>query len=431
MSQKNVKLKTYLDVIGIPKLKNEQKMIVSSVLNKKDVIGVLPTGFGKSVCYVLPQLILGKTVFIVSPLISLIQDQQRKYKHVSYIMACHSNTTTITKPREDENISSEAIKYAMFEGSLHGLIYMTPENFMKHKHSIMKLRNEIGLIAIDECHCISTWSDFRDGYSSFYQVHEWFEGVKRPPILAVTGTATESTLLKVSNVLQLNNPVHIQLPPTRKNLALHVVEESNFIKCIKYIRDRVKGQVIIYCKTRKNTEKMAVALKSWGYAVGFYHAGLDTKTRTKIQDDFTSGTIQIMCATIAFGMGIDISNIETIIHYGLPKNLEAYCQEIGRAARKEELRGKCYIIWKKQDHVLNKMFIDNIKDPELRTDEWIKNTAMRKFIDNKHVCRMKVIHEYFKKKNCNLINQFQNCNLCDVCVTSMTTRSMTTSKYFS
>ena len=167
--QTSVKLRNYLEPIGIQKLKKEQKHIIESLLNKKDVIGVLPTGFGKSLCYLLPQLILKKTVIVVSPLISLIEDQQKKYSHVTTILASYSNIATVTEPLKTSR-TLEEIKKNIYNGSIPALIYMTPENFMKQRKLIMNIINSIGLIAIDECHCISTWSDFRDGYSNFYQV---------------------------------------------------------------------------------------------------------------------------------------------------------------------------------------------------------------------------------------------------------------------
>ena len=400
-------LKTYLNKLGIEKLKPEQKQIITGVLNKRDILGVLPTGFGKSICYILPHMILKKTVIVISPLISLMKDQQRRYSKTCTIVTSFSQNMDI-----NHNQMTHDQKKNIFDGKLPCIIYITPESFLNKEHWIKGMSKNICLIAIDECHCISSWSEFRQSYSNLNKVKDWFNNNNCPSIMAVTGTATKETIKTVSRVLKLNNPLNIHLSPTRDNLHLSVLYKENFQHSIRLIRDKISGKTIIYCKTKKDTEKIANAISCWGFSSGYYHAGLSSDERNMTQDSFTNGDTQVMCATIAFGMGIDICDIETIIHYGIPKDMESYCQEIGRAARKKNMEGNCCILWSKGDFFINKRFLENIYDPVFRQKQKNQMRSMENYVKNGDICRMELINNYFQGINQDKIM----CNKCDNCV---------------
>ncbi len=402
-----VPLKNYLEKLGLSKLKKEQKEIVTSVLNGKDIIGVLPTGFGKSICYILPHMILMKTVIVISPLISLMKDQQRRYKDVCTIVTSFSQNMDL----DDRQITHDQ-KKDIFDGKLPCVIYMTPENFLSRESWIKGMEKHISLIAIDECHCISSWSEFRSSYTALNKINKWFK--KRPPIMAVTGTATKKTINLVANVLELKNPVYIHISPTRDNLNLSVMYKHDFKNSISIIRDKIQGKTIVYCKTQKDTEKISNALSHWGYVSGYYHAGLSRENRDSVQNKFTLGKIEVLAATVAFGMGIDISDIETIIHYGIPKDMESYCQEIGRAARNKNMQGTCCILWSKGDFVINNIFLKKIDDYELRSKQREQMKGIELYVKNTNICRMRLIRDYFQGTYYS--SDGFKCNNCDNCM---------------
>lgn len=394
-----VKYSHHLSRLGVTKLKPEQKNIITSVINRKDTLAILPTGFGKSLCYVLPHLITNRNVIVVSPLVSLIRDQELKYMRIC-------NTFVMTGSRiafngqDGMNVSND-----ISSGTTKALIFMTPETLLNRRSWITNI--DILTIAIDECHCITEWANFRQGYSELSRIVSWF--IHRPSILAVTATATSNTEKTIIDFFQLENTTKVRVSAVRSDLELFVEQKKGIAKDIKYIEKIASGKTIVYCKTRKDTEKLTSRLRCIG-GVANYHAGMAVSDRELVQDEFTSGKCRVIVATNAFGMGVDIPDISTVIHYGLPKDVDSYCQEIGRAARSPDINGKCYVLWGKADFAVNTMFINNIHDPQEKNYQQKKSWAINRYIDNCSVCRMHYLAAYFDPQV-----KISKCLKCDIC----------------
>ena len=398
MPQK-ISYKQLLPKLGVTTLKKEQKQIITAVLNGKDTLCILPTGFGKSLCYVLPHMITKRNVVIVSPLVSLIRDQEQKYMNVCNTFVIQGNRIAFNG-ENGIDVSDDIQK-----GKKTALIFITPEKLLYKKDWISSL--DILTIAIDECHCITEWANFRKGYQELSSIVTWF--IERPPLISLTATATSSTVNTISQFFKLNNPLLIRVSAIRDDLYLIVEQKDGIAKDLKYMGDIAKGKTIIYCKTRKDTEKVADRLRCPG-GVAHYHAGMTNKERLETQDGFASGKYRVIVATIAFGMGIDQPDISTIIHYGMPKDIESYCQEIGRAARSPDIQGTCYLLWGKSDFIVNKTFINNIYDPQEKAYQQKKSYALNRYINNISACRMAFIEHYFDPES-----KPQKCMKCDIC----------------
>ena len=406
---KKISIKEHLKILGISKLKDKQKEIINSFLRKKDTIGILPTGYGKSICYFLPYLMKNKSVIVISPLISLMEDQNNKLNEKGIKTIIFNSThghimQTIAGQTKYSNILKNNEKY---------IIYFSPESFIANQYIVKNIiqHNSLSLIAIDECHCISTWSDFRSDYKNLSLIKDWIEEYKRKiPILCLTATATKDIIYDIVDKLKLKEPNIIKESIYKDNLKIFVHEKSKLnedvFKMKKFINNSEKG--IIYCKTRKDTETLSKELKGYGVKCNYYHAGLNTKNRSKVQNNFSEGKIKIIIATIAFGMGIDISDINLIIHYGISKNLESYYQEIGRGGRDGKMV-KCHIIWSNRDFSTNRYFLSNIKDQEFKQKEMKKIIEIEKFVKS-NKCRMKLICQYFDD------NFVSDCGKCDNCI---------------
>tara|TARA_B100000902_G_scaffold82890_1_gene87481 strand:- start:2904 stop:4154 length:1251 start_codon:yes stop_codon:yes gene_type:complete len=398
MPQK-ISYKQLLPKLGVATLKIEQKQIITAVLNGKDTLCILPTGFGKSLCYVLPHMLTKRNVVIVSPLVSLIRDQEQKYMNVCNTFVIQGNRIAFNG-ENGIDVSDDIQK-----GKKTALIFITPEKLLYKKDWISSL--DILTIAIDECHCITEWANFRKGYQELSSIVTWF--IERPPLISLTATATSSTVNTISQFFKLNNPLLIRVSAIRDDLYLIVEQKDGIAKDLKYMGDIAKGKTIIYCKTRKDTEKIADRLRCPG-GVAHYHAGMTNKERLETQDGFASGKYRVIVATIAFGMGIDQPDISTIIHYGMPKDIESYCQEIGRAARSPDIQGTCYLLWGKSDFIVNKTFINNIYDPQEKAYQQKKSYALNRYINNISACRMAFIEHYFDPES-----KPQKCMKCDIC----------------
>ena len=284
--------KKLLPKLGVSDLKKEQKKIITSVLNGKDTLCILPTGFGKSLCYVLPHMITNRNVIIVSPLVSLIRDQEQKYKSVCNTFVMHGARVAFNG---NEDVS-EDIYQDIKNGKKTALIFITPEKLLFRKNWITSI--DILAIAIDECHCISEWANFRQGYQELSSIVTWF--IDRPPIISLTATATKSTINTISDFFKLNDPLLIRVSAIRNDLSLFVQKKDGIAKDLKYMASISIGKTIIYCKTRKDTEKVADRLRVNG-GIAYYHAGMNLSERTEVQDGFSKGKYRIIAATIAFG----------------------------------------------------------------------------------------------------------------------------------
>src|SRR5258706_5014830 len=322
MSFENLQL-TLKTKFGFHQFRPHQEEIIRHVLNGGHALVIMPTGGGKSICYQLPALLRDGFALVISPLISLMNDQVRSL-HANWIIAgtLHSGTS---------GEESRAIHQQIQHGQLK-ILFISPERALSPKFLEFIREKTISLIAIDEAHCVSIWgNDFRPEYAQLTTLIEIFN---EAPVLALTATADKATQEDIRQQLKLRDPKTFLLSFERPNIFLSVIAGMQRIDQIKEFVQERKGQAgIIYCLARKTTESIANALVNYGYKAAAYHAEMDNFKRKSVQEDFQFDRIQIVCATIAFGMGIDKPNIRWIIHYNLPKNIESYYQEVGRSGR--------------------------------------------------------------------------------------------------
>lgn len=384
-------------------IKPIQYDIVKSILEGHDTLAILPTGYGKSLCYQLPFLInQNKIVLVISPLISLMEDQKDKLVKMNIPVACfHSNLSK--KKKQD-------IKEDIYEDPDCGMvIFVTPEYITKAETWLSNLTqtNKLLMIAIDEAHCISTWGhDFRPDYKNMSNLKEWAPNV---PILALTATATKQVETDIKAIIQLYNPAIYKTSFDRPNLLINLEKKPSEISDIYSLLDKYKEDfTIIYCKTRTIAEDINSKLDSDGYNVGLYHGGMSAKERNTIQDDFTNKKLNIIVATVAFGMGID-QNIHLVIHWGCPSNMESYYQEIGRAGR-DGVISECYLYYDKRDFAVSRYFLKSIEDPSYRKFKDEEISKMERFCLFSD-CRRKSILKHFGEK----LSGNYRCDKCDNC----------------
>jgi RecQ family ATP-dependent DNA helicase len=373
---------------GYDGLKPKQFEIINGVVNeKRDVCAVLATGFGKSLCFQVPYLITKKCVIIVSPLIALMKDQENDLKKRN-IPVCCLNSDNFNKALEINEI---------LEGN-YKVIYITPEYLVKCETFIRELDKKQGLslIAIDESHCVSTWGNsFRADYCKLNCLKKW---TKTCPILTLTATATKKVREDICTMLSLNNPLVVIGDFDRPNLYIKAAHKGkNIWTDIGPILDKHLGEyIIIYCKTRDETEAVSKETNKYGIESRAYHAGLGSEERQNIQEGF------------AFGMGINIPNIRVVIHYNCPQNLESYYQEIGRAGR-DNKKSDCILFYSTKDFVLNRLFLDNIKDRKHRDYQELQIRNIERYVHTSE-CRRKLLLKGFDETL--VVN---NCNNCDNC----------------
>lgn len=385
---------------GYEKLKSEQYDIIYKIVEEnKDVCAILATGFGKSICFQMPYLITQKCVVIISPLIALMEDQMTHMENLD-ISACCLNSTCKDKKKVKEDI---------LEGD-YKLIYITPEYLQYCEEFLTELEEQDGicLVAIDESHCVSTYgNDFRPTYKELKVIREWIPNV---PILAVTATASQKVREDIIKFLKLKDPYMVVGNFDRPNLYIEVNESASSSelndKTKRLIKKNKDEYIILYCKTKNDTEKIAESISKLGIKCEAYHAGLTSKKRTEIQQKFIEGEIKCISATIAFGMGINISNVRLVIHLGCPKNMESYYQEIGRAGRDGE-QSSCYLFFAKKDFMINRHFLKEIKNSTYRNYQEEQLRLIEKFIYSKE-CRRNLL-----LKNFGTI--VTSCNNCDNC----------------
>jgi Werner syndrome ATP-dependent helicase len=346
----------YLAQLGITQLKDKQIEVIDNVMANRDVCCVLPTGYGKSLCYQLPALQKQKPVIIISPLLSLMEDQQDAMRKKGMSVCCYNSNIPVKDRKK--------IKDKICNGD-YQLIYITPE-FAIHSGTLLNELNEsgdddnnIGLFAIDEAHCVSTWGhSFRPEYRQLSCLKKWFPKV---PVLALTGTATSRVEKDICTSLGLVNPVIIKSSFDRPNLFIKCVQKTNMQKDILPLLVDNNDPVIIYCITRADTEKIAEMLNSNSILAKSYHGAMNNKDRFDAHHSFINDTIRCIVATNSFGMGIDKANVRMIIHYGSPKDIESYYQEIGRGSRDG---GPCMCItfFGRSDFATQKYFLNDIQN---------------------------------------------------------------------
>lgn len=383
-------------VFGYDSFRGDQEEIIHHVLNKKDALVLMPTGGGKSLCYQIPALIFEGITVVVSPLISLMKDQVQALQ-AHGITAEYINSSNTTQEEE-----------VIIERALHGdikLLYLSPEKLLTISSSWLTGLN-LSMIAIDEAHCISMWGhDFRPEYAQMQTLRKQFSSI---PFIALTATADKLTREDIVSQLNLSSPKTFISSFNRGNLSLNVrsqIPKKDKLKEIqRFISERKNESGIIYCLSRKNTEDLANELEAYGFSVACYHAGLSPQKREQIQEAFINDDLKIIVATIAFGMGIDKSNVRWVIHNNLPKNIEGYYQEIGRAGR-DGLPSDTLLYFNYKDVVLLKQFADQSGQQTIQQE---KLKRMLQFAEATS-CRRRILLAYFGE------HLAENCGNCDVC----------------
>jgi len=383
-------LKTYF---GYDSFRMNQQDIVETVLNKQDCLVIMPTGGGKSICFQLPALLFKGVTLVISPLIALMKDQVDGLS-ANGISASYFNSS-------QSNEEQSAIIDRVLSADLK-LLYVAPESLA----GLQNILNEtyISCVAIDEAHCISSWGhDFRPSYQ---QLGFLKKTLPNTPFIALTATADKATRQDIVKQLHIENAQQFISSFDRQNIALEVRAANDRIsQIIKFIKQRPNQSGIIYCLSRKTTEQLAKKLKTNKVSAEAYHAGLNFEKRSKVQESFVYDKTQIVCATVAFGMGIDKSNVRWVIHYNMPKNIEGYYQEIGRGGR-DGLKAHALLFHSYADVIQLRNFASGASNEEVQI---AKLDRMKQFSEAT-TCRRKILLSYFGE----LLGE--NCGNCDVCI---------------
>lgn len=393
---------------GYDSFRAGQEEIINSILDGKDILAIMPTGAGKSLCYEIPALMLDGITMVISPLISLMQDQVTALKDLGI------NATYINSSLSDNEIR---IILNDIKNEKYKIVYVAPERLESQVFVEFVSEIKISMVTVDEAHCISHWGqDFRPSY---LKITTFVESLKKRPILsAFTATANEEVKNDMLCMLKLRNPKIVVTGFDRKNLyysveKLNVVGKNKFI--LNYLKNHSSESGVIYCATRKNVDEICEMLKTNGIKATKYHAGLTNDERKKNQEDFIFDISPIIVATNAFGMGIDKSNVRFVIHYNMPQSMENYYQEAGRAGRDGEY-SECILLFSPQDIVINKFLLDkkdfsdvSIDDAELIKSRDLKRLRVMEKYCEITTCLRKFILEYFGEK---VLKPCDNCKNC-------------------
>ncbi|PKN01080.1 MAG: hypothetical protein CVU77_06935 [Elusimicrobia bacterium HGW-Elusimicrobia-1] len=375
-----------------------QEEIIGDVLNHHDVLVLMPTGGGKSLCYQLPAIIKDGVTVVISPLISLMKDQVDDLR-ASGIPAASINSTLDYKRVAE--IKSQLIKKHI------KLLYVAPERIMLPDFLDFLRQLNTNLIAIDEAHCISEWGhDFRPEYRKLNLLKTHFPTV---PLIALTSTATAQVQSDIVSQLNMSSPKIYRASLNRKNLFYRIrPKKETYQHLLRYIKNHPNESGIIYCQSRKSVDALSLKLQKEGIRALPYHAGLSSAARTENQEKFIKDDVEIIVATIAFGMGIDKPNVRYVIHCDMPKSIEGYYQETGRAGR-DGLKSDCILFFSYGDKIKHEYFINKIENEQYRQFAYKKMREMLDFCANKE-CRRKYLLNYFGEKY-----DANDCDMCDAC----------------
>ena len=394
---------------GYDSFRDGQDEVIDNIVSGRDVLCVMPTGAGKSLCYQIPAIMLSGVTIVVSPLISLMKDQVQSLSNIG-VKAAYVNSSL------SENVIEKV--YARIKGNLYKIIYVAPERLFSNAFINTIREIDISLVVVDEAHCISKWGhDFRPNYLN---IAEFVSKLKsRPVVSAFTATATRQVRQDIVTLLQLNDPYVCISSFDRKNLFLDVRHPDNKNdELLEVLKNHTNESGIIYCITRKTVDTVCDLLNKRGYSATKYHAGLDDEERTKNQEDFIYDKKLIIVATNAFGMGINKSNVSFVIHYNMPKDIESYYQEAGRAGR-DGNRAECILLYGEEDIFTNKYMIEHSVDD--KDNKAIEYKLLEKMIGYciTEKCLRAYILNYFdeeaKEKCGNCSNCLQtNYEICDM-----------------
>ncbi len=401
----------YIDVLkkyfGYEQFRDAQEDIINDIMSGRDTLGIMPTGAGKSICFQIPAIVKDGITIVISPLISLMQDQVKTLINLG-ISAAYINSSL--SPRQVENALYNA------SNNKYKIIYVAPERLLTDSFLSFAQNSNIAMLTVDEAHCISQWGqDFRPSYA---QIPDFIDKLDyRPVISAFTATATQRVKEDIVKILQLKNPLVVVSGFDRENLYFEVKQSSDkFYDLMDFLSERKDKSGIIYCSTRKTVEQVYEKLISRGILVGKYHAGLTQNDRIKFQNEFLYDRIDIMVATNAFGMGIDKSNVNYVVHYNMPKDMESYYQEAGRAGRDGSF-AYCTMLYNGQDVVINKFLIDqnNYEDIDEETAIILKEQEYRRLRDITYYsttteCLRAKILRYFGEQPKAYCGNCSNCN---------------------
>ena len=391
-------LKTYF---GYDEFRNGQDKLIESIIKGRDALGIMPTGGGKSICYQLPAIALDGITIVISPLISLMKDQVDSLNELG-INAAFINSTL------DNGEFLQILEG--IRGNSYKIVYVAPERLNTDSFINLVRDIRISLVAVDEAHCISQWGhDFRPSY---LEIPRFINSLKqRPAVAAFTATATKEIIKEIKRLIGLRNPIEVTTGFDRPNLYYQVLKVSNKSKfLIEYLNENFKTESgIVYCATRKSVESLVKILNDKGFSAVGYHGGMNSEERQNNQDEFILGNKRLIVATNAFGMGIDKPDVRFVIHYNMPKNMEAYYQEAGRAGRDGE-KSDCILLYSASDIVKQKLMIQNDDIDPKRQEMLYKNLQYLVNYCNTNDCLRNQILNYFDEDSAS--DKCKNCSNC-------------------
>ena len=385
-------------VFGYKDFRDGQEAIIAAALDGQDSLVLLPTGGGKSLCYQVPALILDGVTVVISPLISLMQDQVAQLRALG-VQAAYINNSL---PFEEQQAVYQQLHYGQIK-----LLYVAPEKVLQHEFLERLSHLKLALFAIDEAHCVSHWGhDFRPHYCRLNELKQRFMHV---PMMALTATADKATRYDIIEQLQLNHPYVHTGSFDRPNIRYTIEEKFKpMVQLLRYLKEQQNQSGIIYCPSRKRVDDVAEKLADAGFNAAAYHAGMSNEQRQFVQSGFARDDIQIVVATVAFGMGINKPNVRFVVHYDIPKSIEAYYQETGRAGR-DGLAAEAIMYFDPADIGRVRRFFEDIEDEQRRRVEEQRFNAMASFAEAQ-TCRRQILLNYFSEY------KRETCGNCDICL---------------